>query len=73
MTAQLIRFPQELRTAAIEDYRDEPAKVLVLYIGQRRAAPALLSDESAERCRDAFAELQRAVAANIYAFWGPFL
>ncbi len=72
MIGNLIRFPQERRTAAVEDYREEPAKVIVLYIGQRSAAPDL-RDDPAERCRDAFAELQRAVAANIYAFWGPFL
>jgi hypothetical protein len=40
MTGNLIRFPQERRTAAVEDYREEPAKVLVLYIGQRQTIPA---------------------------------
>jgi hypothetical protein len=66
-TGNLIRFPQERRTAAVEDYREEPAKVLVLYIGQRH----LISDDSADRCRAAFDELNRAVEANILEFWGP--
>lgn len=30
MSAKIVRFPQECRTAAVEDYRDEPAVILIL-------------------------------------------
>jgi hypothetical protein len=77
-TDNLIRFPQERRTAAVEDYREEPAKVLVLYIGQRQSSEVpstifgvpirdydpLLGVEPAERCRELFDAIRRMMDAR---------
>lgn len=49
-TDNLIRFPQERRTAAVDDYRAEPAVILVL--------PVIRTER--QRCIEAFDALNEA-------------
>jgi hypothetical protein len=60
-TGNLIRFPQERRTAAVEDYRKEPATILILPMVRVERC-----DDSEDRCRKAFKELH-------ISFWGPLI
>lgn len=66
----LIRFPQERRTAAVEDYRAESAMVLILPVVRIERCSvyedplAIMGGTGSERVRRAFAELEAAVEGD---------
>jgi hypothetical protein len=60
---ELIRFPQERRTAAAEDYRAEAATILILP-SVRIEYETIIGPEAEQRTRTAFAALCEAFAAQ---------
>lgn len=59
---EVIRFPQERRTVDVEEYRAEPALILILPTVRIDRDPySILGGFESARCRAAFAELEAAV------------